>query len=167
MGWTSSADPMENVARASLFFFTKEEAVAFCEKNGWMYTVDEPNQRRTTRQKRYAGYGDNYRCGLNRPYIHAGRQPGSQASRPDSISALCSQPGYNACMLHQHEICSASLDITCSRVCLQSFYVLANGIDKKIHSSWICIPCEYTEIELMLVHSALLAGIQCQEEGPA
>lgn len=29
MGWTSTADPLENVARASLFFYTKEQAMDF------------------------------------------------------------------------------------------------------------------------------------------
>ncbi len=29
MGWTSTADPLENVARASLFFYTKEQAIEF------------------------------------------------------------------------------------------------------------------------------------------
>jgi len=60
IGWTSTADPLENVGRASLFFYTKEQAMAFCKKHGWEYTVDEPNERRTVRQKRYMGYGDNY-----------------------------------------------------------------------------------------------------------
>mmetsp|Transcript_81749 Transcript_81749/g.166561 ORF Transcript_81749/g.166561 Transcript_81749/m.166561 type:complete len:203 (+) Transcript_81749:2-610(+) len=60
MGWTSTADPLENVARASLFFDTKEAAMAFCDKHGWEYTVDMPNERRTTRQKRFNSYGDNF-----------------------------------------------------------------------------------------------------------
>ena len=61
MGWTSSADPLENVGRASLFFYTKEEAMAFCTKHGWEYEVDEPRQRRNDRQKRFNSYGDKYR----------------------------------------------------------------------------------------------------------
>ncbi|GFR42125.1 hypothetical protein Agub_g2968 [Astrephomene gubernaculifera] len=60
MGWTSTADPLENVGRAMLNFYTKEEAQRFCEKHGWAYTVEEPNQRRTTRTKRYTAYGDNF-----------------------------------------------------------------------------------------------------------
>lgn len=35
MGWTSTADPLENVGRATLLFHTKEEAIAFCQKHGW------------------------------------------------------------------------------------------------------------------------------------
>ena len=61
MGWTSSSDTLENVGRSSLFFYTKEEAMRFCEKHGWSYQVDEPNQRRTARQKRYNAYSDNFR----------------------------------------------------------------------------------------------------------
>jgi protein ImuB len=34
------------VGRASFFFFTREEAEAFCNKHGWEYTVDEPVRRR-------------------------------------------------------------------------------------------------------------------------
>ncbi|KXZ44733.1 hypothetical protein GPECTOR_63g58 [Gonium pectorale] len=60
MGWTSTADPLENVGRTALAFHTKEEAQRFCEKHGWGYTVDEPNIRRITRQKRYSQYGDNF-----------------------------------------------------------------------------------------------------------
>ena len=32
MGWTSSADPMSNVR---LSFDSKEEAIAFADRNGW------------------------------------------------------------------------------------------------------------------------------------
>lgn len=57
IGWTSSADPLENVARASLFFYSKEAAMDFCKKHGWEYTVDEPNERSTTRSPRFNAYG--------------------------------------------------------------------------------------------------------------
>lgn len=61
IGWTSTADPMENVARSSLVFYTKEEAVAFATKHGWeVASVQEPNAKRTDRQKRYQSYGDKY-----------------------------------------------------------------------------------------------------------
>ncbi|EDV26914.1 uncharacterized protein TRIADDRAFT_22290, partial [Trichoplax adhaerens] len=39
MGWASSADPVSNVY---VQFDSKEEAIAFAEKNGWTYTVDSP-----------------------------------------------------------------------------------------------------------------------------
>lgn len=59
-GWNSTADPLENVGRSSLFFFTKEEAVAFAEKAGWEVEVSEPNRRRRDRQRRFNSYGDNF-----------------------------------------------------------------------------------------------------------
>eukprot|EP00879_Flechtneria_rotunda_P001762 GHRR01001926.1.p1 GENE.GHRR01001926.1~~GHRR01001926.1.p1 ORF type:complete len:193 (+),score=40.86 GHRR01001926.1:202-780(+) len=60
MGWTSTADPLECVGRSSLMFYTKEEAIAFCKKYGWEPEVIEPEVRRTTRQKRFNGYGENF-----------------------------------------------------------------------------------------------------------
>ena len=39
MGWTSSADPMSNVR---LSFDSREDAVAFAERNGWKYNVKAP-----------------------------------------------------------------------------------------------------------------------------
>jgi hypothetical protein len=53
---------MEHVARSSLNFHSKEEAVAFAEKQGFTPVVREPQRRRPDRLKRYAGYGDNFRC---------------------------------------------------------------------------------------------------------
>lgn len=62
MGWTSTADPMENVTRSSMAFNTKEDAIAFATKHGWeVASVEEPNVRRLDRQKRYQGYGDKFR----------------------------------------------------------------------------------------------------------
>lgn len=39
IGWTSTGDPMEHVARSSLTFDTKETAVAFAEKQGFEAVV--------------------------------------------------------------------------------------------------------------------------------
>ncbi len=39
----------------------QEEAILFAEKMGWHFEVEEPQLRRTDRQKRFAGYGDNFR----------------------------------------------------------------------------------------------------------
>ena len=64
MGWTSTADALDQVARSALQFGTKEDAIAFCKKHGWEYAVREPQMRRTSRSRRYAGYGDNFR------YVH-------------------------------------------------------------------------------------------------
>ncbi|XP_056369808.1 NADH dehydrogenase [ubiquinone] iron-sulfur protein 4, mitochondrial [Oenanthe melanoleuca] len=38
MGWASTADPLSNMV---LTFSTKEDAIAFAEKNGWSYDVEE------------------------------------------------------------------------------------------------------------------------------
>ncbi|EPQ09713.1 NADH dehydrogenase [ubiquinone] iron-sulfur protein 4, mitochondrial [Myotis brandtii] len=38
MGWASTADPLSNMV---LTFSTKEDAMAFAEKNGWSYDVEE------------------------------------------------------------------------------------------------------------------------------
>lgn len=71
IGWTSTGDPMEHVAWSALDFHSKEEAVAFAEKQGFTAVVREPNRRRPDRLKRYAGYGDNYRCCAS----HQGNRP--------------------------------------------------------------------------------------------
>lgn len=38
MGWASTADPLSNMV---LTFSAKEDAIAFAEKNGWSYDVEE------------------------------------------------------------------------------------------------------------------------------
>uniref|UniRef100_A0A493T5T0 NADH dehydrogenase [ubiquinone] iron-sulfur protein 4, mitochondrial n=1 Tax=Anas platyrhynchos platyrhynchos TaxID=8840 RepID=A0A493T5T0_ANAPP len=38
MGWASTADPLSNMV---LTFATKEDAIAFAEKNGWNYDIEE------------------------------------------------------------------------------------------------------------------------------
>ncbi|KAG8192212.1 hypothetical protein JTE90_009972 [Oedothorax gibbosus] len=50
MGWASSGDPLSNIA---VNFSTKEEAIDFCEKNGWPCFVDEPNVPESSRPKSY------------------------------------------------------------------------------------------------------------------
>jgi hypothetical protein len=54
MGWTSSGDTLNQVR---LTFDTKEEAVAFAERKGWDYAVNEPQLRRV----RPRNYSDNFR----------------------------------------------------------------------------------------------------------
>ncbi len=61
IGWTSTADALEHVGRANLNFGTAEEAVSFAKRHGWEYELREPHLRRTTRAKRFLGYGDNFR----------------------------------------------------------------------------------------------------------
>jgi len=54
MGWTSSADTRTQVR---LEFATKEEAIAYAERNGVPYRLDEPNPRGIVRKS----YADNFR----------------------------------------------------------------------------------------------------------
>uniref|UniRef100_A0A5F8H3B6 NADH dehydrogenase [ubiquinone] iron-sulfur protein 4, mitochondrial n=1 Tax=Monodelphis domestica TaxID=13616 RepID=A0A5F8H3B6_MONDO len=53
MGWASTADPLSNLV---LSFSTKEDAVAFAEKNGWSYDIQE---RRVPKPKSKS-YGANF-----------------------------------------------------------------------------------------------------------
>lgn len=41
MGWTSSADPLSNMA---VEFKSPEDAMEFCEKNGWEYYLEEKKE---------------------------------------------------------------------------------------------------------------------------
>jgi len=53
MGWTSSADPLSNIA---MEFATKEEAVEFCTRQGWgVFVRDLPRKKVFTKN-----YGDNF-----------------------------------------------------------------------------------------------------------
>ncbi len=53
MGWTSSADTRSQLR---LWFDSKDEAVAYATKHGYMYVVAEPHERRI----RPKSYGDNF-----------------------------------------------------------------------------------------------------------
>ena len=53
MGWIGSADTQEQVR---LSFDTREEAIAFADKNGFDYRVQEPKSRRI----RPKSYADNF-----------------------------------------------------------------------------------------------------------
>jgi hypothetical protein len=63
MGWTSSRD-MKGQVRLS--FDTKEEAIAYAERNGLAYFVMEPKPRRAVRKS----YADNFRFGRSEPWTH-------------------------------------------------------------------------------------------------
>lgn len=54
MGWVSSGDTQGQV---KLRFDSKDEAVAFAEKNGYAYLVEEPKTRRV----RPKSYAENFR----------------------------------------------------------------------------------------------------------
>ena len=63
MGWTSSADTRRQV---SLTFASKEEAIAYAERRGISYTVEEPKER----QIRPKSYADNFRFDRRIPWSH-------------------------------------------------------------------------------------------------
>ncbi|XP_064609050.1 NADH dehydrogenase [ubiquinone] iron-sulfur protein 4, mitochondrial-like [Liolophura sinensis] len=53
MGWTSTGDPLFNM---QVDFKSKDDAVDFCEKNGWEYVIEEKAVR-TFKKK---SYGSNF-----------------------------------------------------------------------------------------------------------
>ena len=63
MGWTSSADTRRQL---KLSFPTKEEAIAYAERHGVPYTVEEPRERKI----RPKSYADNFRYGRPIPWSH-------------------------------------------------------------------------------------------------
>ena len=63
MGWTSSADTRQQV---QLRFESKEEAIAYAERNGIAYVVHEPQPRKPI-QKSYA---DNFKFGRIGSWTH-------------------------------------------------------------------------------------------------
>ncbi|GAB4356990.1 MAG: ETC complex I subunit [Oricola sp.] len=63
MGYTSSADPL---AQVKLKFATRDEAVAYAEKHGIAYRIDEPKQPK----RRAISYSDNFRFDRKAPWTH-------------------------------------------------------------------------------------------------
>lgn len=63
MGWTSSADMKQQVR---LRFATKDEAVAYCERNGIPYRVMEPKPQ----ERRVIAYADNFAYSRRTPWTH-------------------------------------------------------------------------------------------------
>ena len=63
MGWSGSADTQ---AQVRLRFLTKEEAVAYAQKNGITYDLELPIVRKV-RQKAYA---DNFKAGRAENWTH-------------------------------------------------------------------------------------------------
>jgi hypothetical protein len=63
MGWTSSDDTL---AQVRLSFATKEEAVAYADKHGLIYALEEPQERRIKPK----AYADNFRFDRLRPWTH-------------------------------------------------------------------------------------------------
>ena len=63
MGWTSSGDMRQQL---TLQFDTKEEAVAYCEREGIPYQVIEPKAP----VHRQIAYADNFAFGRAEPWTH-------------------------------------------------------------------------------------------------
>src|SRR5260370_19567793 len=63
MGWTSSTDMKQQL---SLRFHTKEEAVAYCEREGIPYLVFEPKEP----SRRPPAYADNFAFRRGEPWTH-------------------------------------------------------------------------------------------------
>ena len=63
MGWTASTD-MKSQLRLS--FATKEEAIAYAERNGISYRVEEP----TPVQRRIMQYADNFKPNRTQQWTH-------------------------------------------------------------------------------------------------
>ncbi|WP_020184855.1 ETC complex I subunit [Methylopila sp. 73B] len=63
MGWTSSGDTR---AQVKLWFDTKEEAIAYAEREGLAFRVQEPKPA----APRTFSYSDNFRAGRPEPWTH-------------------------------------------------------------------------------------------------
>jgi hypothetical protein len=63
MGWTTSGDMKQQL---SLTFETKEEAIAYCEREGIPYQVIEPQEM----ARRIASYADNFSFRRTEPWTH-------------------------------------------------------------------------------------------------
>jgi len=63
MGYTSSADMKSQIR---LTFETKEEAIAYAEKNGLTYRVQEPKEAK----RRQISYAENFRFDRKTPWTH-------------------------------------------------------------------------------------------------
>ena len=63
MGWTSSRDMK---AQIRLSFDSKDEAIAYAERNGIGYRLEEPTPRAAVRK----AYADNFRFGRKEPWTH-------------------------------------------------------------------------------------------------
>jgi ETC complex I subunit-like protein len=63
MGWTTSGDTRQQVR---LRFDTKEEAVAYCERNGVPYQVFDPKATK----RPFISYSDNFAYSRRTPWTH-------------------------------------------------------------------------------------------------
>jgi ETC complex I subunit conserved region len=63
MGWTSSGDMRQQLR---LWFDTKEEAVAYAEREGIAYRIEEPKEV----ARRTLSYSDNFKFNRTGPWTH-------------------------------------------------------------------------------------------------
>jgi hypothetical protein len=63
MGWTSSSDMRQQI---KLWFDSAEDAVAYAERNGIAYSVEQPN----TADHRTLSYSDNFKYNRLGPWTH-------------------------------------------------------------------------------------------------
>ena len=63
MGWTASSDMKSQI---KLTFETREEAVAYAERNAIPYRVEEPQEAK----RRLASYSDNFKTNRLTPWTH-------------------------------------------------------------------------------------------------
>jgi hypothetical protein len=63
MGWTSSGDMKQQI---TLRFETKEDAIAYCEREGIPYQVIEPK----VKAERKVAYADNFAFRSTEPWTH-------------------------------------------------------------------------------------------------
>ena len=63
MGWTSSGDMRQQL---KLAFETREEAVAYCEREGVPFRVEEPQEVK----RRVMSYSDNFKFNRVGPWTH-------------------------------------------------------------------------------------------------
>ncbi|SON55558.1 hypothetical protein HDIA_2017 [Hartmannibacter diazotrophicus] len=63
MGWTSSGDMKQQLR---LFFETKDEAIAYCQRHGIAYRVIEPQ----TKTPKRVSYSDNFKFNRKETWTH-------------------------------------------------------------------------------------------------
>jgi hypothetical protein len=63
MGWTSSGDMMSQVR---LNFATKEEAIAYAQKNGWSYRIEDAKPA----PRKILSYSDNFKSTRRDQWTH-------------------------------------------------------------------------------------------------
>lgn len=76
MGWTSTNDPLSNT-HMTLEFHTAEDAMRFCERNGWKYEVaqSKPNKELNASPKKYS---DNFKWKGGKSHDVPSTQPTAQ-----------------------------------------------------------------------------------------